>query len=165
MIPKLASGSATISPTARRGLSEAIGVLEHHLQLAAVGPHLARREIVDALAAQLHRAGGGLDQLEDRLARGRLAAAALADEAQRLALGDGEGDAVDGMDLAPPREKLPLRTGKCFLSPSTSSSGGRRALMQGTECARRLLPRSQAARWPGRFASSGGASARQRSVA
>src|SRR5260221_2388876 len=56
--------------------------------------------MIDALAVQLDRAGGRLDQLEDRFPRGRLAAAGLADEAERLARGDVEADAVDGVDLA-----------------------------------------------------------------
>ena len=76
-----------------------VRVLEHHLQFAAVGPHLAPRQPVDALAVDPDLAGGRLDQLQDRLAGGRLAAAALADQAQGLALGDVERDAVDRMDL------------------------------------------------------------------
>src|SRR5262249_26130911 len=72
-----------------------VRVLEDDLQLAAVGPHLAAGEAVDAGAAQLDRAGGGLDQLQHRLAGGRLAATALADQAQRLSGADREADAVD----------------------------------------------------------------------
>ena len=45
-------------------------------------------------------ARGRVDQFEDCFACGRLAAAALPDEAQRLALGDIEGDAVDRVNLA-----------------------------------------------------------------
>ena len=85
-----------------------IRVLEHHLQLAAIGPHPVTRQRVDALAADPDLAGGRLDQLEDGLARGRLAAAALADEAQGLALRDVERDAVDGVDLADGALQQPL---------------------------------------------------------
>ena len=46
------------------------------------------------------RAGGGLEQPQQRAADGRLAAAALADQAQRLARRDREGDAVHRVDLA-----------------------------------------------------------------
>ena len=56
--------------------------------------------MVDALAAELHGAGGRIDELQDRLSRRRLAAAALADEAQGLAGGDVEADAIDGVDVA-----------------------------------------------------------------
>ncbi len=85
-----------------------IGVLEDDLQLAAPGPHLLAREAVDALAVDADLAGGRVDQLEDRLAGGRLAAAALADEPQGLALGDVEGDAVDRMDLPDGALQQPL---------------------------------------------------------
>ena len=63
-------------------------------------PHLGARQAVDAGAADPDLAGGRLDQFEDRLAGGRLAAAALADEAKGLTLGDIEGDAVDRVNLA-----------------------------------------------------------------
>src|SRR5208282_1930421 len=76
-----------------------VGVLEHHLELAPVGPHLAARQRIDALAVDADLARGRVEQFEDRLARGRLAAPALADEAQSLARGDVEGDAVDRVDL------------------------------------------------------------------
>ena len=91
-------------------------------------------------------AGGRLDQLQDRLARGRLAAAALADEAEGLARGDVEADAVDGMDVPDARAAGPLRTGKCFFRPSTSSSGARASWRRQP---RRLS--KQAAKWRGRL--------------
>src|SRR5205085_10777599 len=77
-----------------------IGILKHHLQFSAIGPHLAPRQLVDPLAIDADLTGGRLDELQNRLAGGRLAAAALADEAQSLALPDVEGNAVDRMDVA-----------------------------------------------------------------
>jgi len=70
-------------------------ILEHHLHLAA---HVAECEAVlsaDGEAVEQQLALVGLDQA-DQQPRGRgLAAARLADDAERLALGDGEVHAVD----------------------------------------------------------------------
>ena len=75
-------------------------ILEHHLHAAA---HLAqpmRAEIVDAQAVEHDLAGGDVEQPEDGAADGRLAAAGLADQRQRLAARDLERYAVDRMHLA-----------------------------------------------------------------
>src|SRR6516225_5673896 len=77
-----------------------VRVLEDDLQLAPIGPHLTAGQPVDALAPDADLARGRIDQFEDRLAGGRLAAAALADEAQSLALSDVERDSIDGVHLA-----------------------------------------------------------------
>src|SRR5690606_26802816 len=54
-----------------------------------------------APGAVLHRAGRRVVDPHDRSADRRLATAALADEAECLALHDVERDAIDGLDLAP----------------------------------------------------------------
>ena len=95
MTQRLADDVADAQARVQRG----VGVLEDDLQLAAPGPHLLAREAVDALAVDADLARSRVDQLQDRFPRGRLAATALADQTQRLALGDVEGDAVDRMDL------------------------------------------------------------------
>src|SRR6185369_11682003 len=91
-----------------------VGVLEDHLHLAAQRPQLARAELADPLAVEADVAGGRLEQPHDAAAERRLAAAGLADQAERLALGDAQRDVVHGMhagDLArehalPDREVL-----------------------------------------------------------
>ena len=61
-------------------------------------PHLALAEMRDVLAVEPDRAFGRLEQAQQHLADGRLAAAGLADQAQRLARIDREADAVDRLD-------------------------------------------------------------------
>ena len=80
------SGSATMSRTRMRGLSDDQGswntawtVVRYSLQGVAV-------ERMDVLAVDEHVAGGRLLQAQDELGRRRLAAAGLAHEGQRLAL-------------------------------------------------------------------------------
>ena len=100
-------------PLAR--VERGVGVLEDHLHLAPQRPHLPPREAGDLAPVEADRARGRLDQLQDRAAERRLAAARLADQAERLAAPDAEADAVDRADLvdlavdqepAPDREVL-----------------------------------------------------------
>ena len=72
-----------------------VRILEDHLRPAAVLLHGFLR---DRLAVENDLAGGGLVQVQQRAANGRLAAAGLADKAQRLALLDGEGHVVHGLE-------------------------------------------------------------------
>ena len=93
------SGSATMSRTRMRGLSDDqgpgtppapwCGTLE---LVAAQGVHV--------LAVDEHVPVGRLLQPQDQLGRRRLAAAGLADQGQGLALADREADAVDRLDPA-----------------------------------------------------------------
>ncbi len=88
-----------------------VGILEDDLRLAAEGEQGAcgprAVELADALEADL--AAGRLMQLEQRHAGRRLAAAALADQAQHLAGADREADAVDRLErrrrLAPEKRR------------------------------------------------------------
>src|SRR5687767_9561802 len=77
-----------------------IRILEYRLQLAPDGAHLRGREPLDALTAPVDLAGRGIDQLQDRLRGRRLAAAALAHEAEGLALRDAKAHLVGGVHLA-----------------------------------------------------------------
>ena len=63
-------------PRVQRG----VGVLEDHLDLAAQRLELRRRQLREVLALEDDLAGGGLVEPGDQAARGRLAAAGLADE-------------------------------------------------------------------------------------
>ena len=67
-------------PGAQRGER----VLEHHRDLPAIGPERRIRARARAHAVEVDGAGGRPDQPHDRAAEGRLAAAALADDAERL---------------------------------------------------------------------------------
>ncbi len=65
----------------------------------AVGRSLPGRQVVDALAVQIHLAVRDRIQPQDRLADSGLAATGLAHQRQRLAAIDGERHAVDRIDL------------------------------------------------------------------
>ena len=82
-------------------------LLEHHGDVVAA--HLAHRILVgrdQVLSVEHHLAGGMVrgwvvQQLQDRERRNRLAGAGFADDGERFALGEIEGDAIDGERLAP----------------------------------------------------------------
>ena len=94
-----------IDPTRRRGLSDAVRVLEHHLHVAAQGPHLLAAEARQVGAVELDRPGRRLQQPGDEAGERRLARPGLADESERLALADRQVDAVDGADHRRPAEQ------------------------------------------------------------
>ena len=81
----------------------------------------------DVLPADADRAVGRLDQPQDGAADGGFAAAGLADQAERLALADREADAIDRQHVLGRAPKKPFLIGKCFFSPSTTSTGARSA--------------------------------------
>ena len=76
-----------------------VGVLKDHLDLPSDRLQFLARETDDLIAAVADRAGGRFEQLEDRPAECRLAAAGLADQAECLALVQGEADVIDGLDV------------------------------------------------------------------
>ncbi len=77
-----------------------VRVLEDHLHLAAQRHERAARGVRDVRAAEAHGAARRLEQAHDRPRQRRLAAARLADEPQRLALDEREGDVVDRVHRA-----------------------------------------------------------------
>ena len=77
-----------------------VRILEDDLHLPADLAHLAALEARDVAAVEEDLARRGLRQLDQRARQGRLAAARLADEAERLSGLDGQVDAVDGVDLS-----------------------------------------------------------------
>ena len=92
-----------------------VRVLEHHLHALAVRAHRAGVEMRDVLAVEADRAGGRLDQAQQQRADRRLAAAGLADEAERLARRDREADAVDRLDRRTDRREQPAAAArKCL---------------------------------------------------
>ena len=77
-----------------------VRVLEDHLHAPAQRPQGALAEVRDVLAVEDHVPVRGLVEAQDRPAERGLAAAGLAHEPERLAALDGEGDVVDGLDVA-----------------------------------------------------------------
>ena len=56
------------------------------------------RDLLQILAVQRDGAGGGVQQAGDGVQRGGLARAVGADEGHQLAVADGQGDALQGVD-------------------------------------------------------------------
>ena len=75
-------------------IERGVGILEHHLHLLA---HMHDVLVRHGLAVEYDLARCGGVEPQYRAAGGRLAAAGFADEAQRLAPADVEGDIVDGL--------------------------------------------------------------------
>jgi hypothetical protein len=77
-----------------------VRILEHHLHAAAQRPQLVCTKLRDVLPIEEDSAFCRLVEPEDRSAHGRLSAAGLTDEANRLASIDRQRDVVDGTDVA-----------------------------------------------------------------
>ena len=82
-------------------IERSVRILKDHLQLFAVGDHFFLRKARQLVPLPLHAARGDVVQADDRAPGGRLAAAGLADQAERLAAADAERNAVDGAHNAP----------------------------------------------------------------
>ncbi len=72
------------------------GVLEDHLDVGPHGGHLALGQLGQILALEQHLAVGGIQQTDDGVAQGGLAAARLAHHAQGLPLFQREAHIVHG---------------------------------------------------------------------
>ena len=91
---------------------------------------MCRRSWLSSLPARVarstpskrHPPAAGLDEAQDRRARGRLAAADFAHEAQGLALADVQGDAVHRVDASHRAEQAPLDGKMLAAGCSTSRS-------------------------------------------
>ena len=77
-----------------------VRVLEDDLDVTSYGPHLSALVCGDVRPVENDPPGSRLDQLDERASKGRLPAAGLAHDPERLAALDGEVDAVDGAHLA-----------------------------------------------------------------
>ena len=99
-------------------VQRSVGILKDDLHVPAEPPELAVSHRADVLAAEEHLAVRRLDEAEDAAPHGRFPGTGLADEAERLAPRDREGDAVDGLHVPDrPREKSAL-DGKILLEVS-----------------------------------------------
>ena len=78
------------------GVEGGVGVLEDDLHLPAQFPELGRVQVEDIPALVGHPARRGFNQPQDGQAGCGFAATALADQAQGLALGQGQVDPVNG---------------------------------------------------------------------
>ena len=91
-----------------------VGVLEDHLHVAADLPQPVLVQLGDVdrrvggLELEVDRAVGGLDRAQDAAPQGRLAAAGLSHQAERLSLVDEQVDAVDGLDVTGDAAQEPL---------------------------------------------------------
>src|SRR6267142_1691118 len=80
----------------------AVGILEHHLDLAPVVHQPLAIELRQIASGKRNGASGGFLGGQDELRSGRLAAARLPYQAQGLALVDGEAHTIDRLDPALP---------------------------------------------------------------
>src|SRR5215470_4213486 len=131
-------------------------VLKYDLHLAPEGAELLPAAAQEVAAVQPHAASGRLDQPQDEARRRRLAAAALADETESFSPGEGEADAVDGLQ----RRSRAAEEGAAL---------DRERLRQAGDLEQRLSHGAaatwQATRWPFPSARNAGASLAQRSMA
>ena len=81
-------------------IERAIGVLEHHLEIASCLAQLRRGQLVQVASQQVHGAGGGCVQRHDESRERRFARTRLADNAQAAAAGHGKAHAVECVHLA-----------------------------------------------------------------
>ena len=81
-------------------IERSVAVLEHHLHLLAEGREIERAR-AHGFSVEQDVARIGRDDLHDQTRGGGLPAAGLADDAERLAFGDVEVDAVDGAHQRP----------------------------------------------------------------
>ena len=98
---------------------------------------------------------GRLEQLEQGAADRRLAAAALADQPQRLAALDVERHAIDRMDVAGHAREHALVDREMLLEIADLDSGDAPLAVTRAPPSRRSACQ-QATRWPGRCSRSGG---------
>ena len=94
------SGSATISRTVIRGLSDAYGSWKTIWMSRRTGRICLRLNFVMSVPLKMMLAARRLDELDDRSAERRLPAAGLADDAERLSAQDRKVDPVHGAHLA-----------------------------------------------------------------
>ncbi len=92
-----------------------IRVLENDLHVPPLEPQFFRREAQDVAPAEHDPAAGRLDQAEDRAPGGGLAAAALADQAERLLAPERERDAVHRLHLRDHLAQQALADGEMLL--------------------------------------------------
>jgi hypothetical protein len=85
-------------------VERAVGVLEHDLDVAAMGAQPRLGQPGDVLSVDQHRAGGRVDQPHHAARDRGLARAGLADHPQRLLRADVEGDPLRRPDHAPAAE-------------------------------------------------------------
>ena len=94
------NGAPTIVPTVCRGFSDEYGSWKIICMSRRSGRIWPLRQVRDVAALEDDLAAGRLEQPGEQPAGGRLAAAGLADQAERLARADVEVDAVDGLHRA-----------------------------------------------------------------
>ena len=114
--PAMTSGSATMSPMRRRGLSEAIGSWKISCRRRRISRIASPPSVVSSVPSKVTLPAGRPAQLQDGAAEGGLAAARLAHQAQRLAAIDMRLTSDTANRLVPPIAYSTVRF-------STESSG------------------------------------------
>jgi hypothetical protein len=94
-------------PHGHARVERSVGVLEHDLHPPAQASHRPRIKARQVMAVEGDAASRGLDQSQQKPARGRLAAAGFADEPQRLATVYGE---IESVHRAQSRRPAPEQT-------------------------------------------------------
>ena len=82
------------------GVEGGVGVLEDDLHLLAQGVELLRGDVGNVLTVEIDLAVGGVQKTQHHAAQRAFTAAGLAYHAQGLALRDGEGHVIHGVELA-----------------------------------------------------------------
>jgi hypothetical protein len=98
--PEVADGLGQDVAHAHARIEARVGILEHHLHLAAEWPQCAGRKIVDALAIDDDLPARDVEQAQDRAPDSGFAAAGFADQRERLAALDLKRYAIDRIDEA-----------------------------------------------------------------
>src|SRR4249920_773217 len=87
-------------PDRHARVQRGVRILEDDLDVPPDRPHLPALQPRDVLTVEDDLPGGRFEELQDGATEGRLAAAGLTHDAERLARADGQADSVDGPDLA-----------------------------------------------------------------
>ena len=91
-------GIGNAATDGHQGIETGVGILKNHLELAAIGPHLAGHQGNEIVAQKFHAAARRFDQLQNRARKGTLAATGLAHQTQNFAGVEFEADIVHGSD-------------------------------------------------------------------
>ena len=130
-------------PDALARVQRRVRVLEDHLHLAPVRAQPPPRQRRDVAAAEVHRARRRLVQPHEQTAERRLAAAGLADDAERLAAPNLERDAVDRVDDVAAAAERRAAHGEVLDEVACLDERLRHALLR----SRRSAARSAGSRW------------------
>src|SRR5579859_439640 len=127
-------------------------ILEDHLHVRALAPKLSWVDLGEVHPVEDHRADCRLDDLQDRAAKGGFPAAALAHQAERLAMLNGEVHSIYRLHRGDGATQQTAADGKVNLHPADLYQGVTIGLDRPVCPTRfdshRFLPHTVPARWP-----------------